>query len=126
MKSRPFSDSSHAPARGSSERRATPRIRVDRRVRFRLADNADAVPVDAHLLDVSAGGVGLRVSSPMVAGDEFFLMLFDAVELASTPLRYRVVRCEPLGDGQFLVGASFMGNAQNAPVLTFAPRHEPS
>ena len=126
MKPRPSTDSSHAPARSATERRATPRVRVDRPVQFRLADNAEAAPIDAHLLDVSAGGVGLRVSSALVPGDEFFLLLFDAIELASTPLRYRVVRCVPLADGYFLVGAAFVGNPRNSPILTFAPRPDPS
>jgi PilZ domain-containing protein len=124
MKPRPPSKPSIAPSNSAADRRATPRFRVDRPVQFRRVENADGPPIDAQLLDVSAGGVGLRVSSPLVPGDEIFLLLFDAVELASTPLRYRVVRCGPLGEGQFLVGAAFVGNPQDAAVLTFAPRPE--
>jgi len=127
MKPRSPTRPSHASAAATAaDRRATPRVRVDRPVQFRLADNAEGAPIDAHLIDVSAGGVGLRVHSPLVPGDEFFLLLFDAIELASTPLRYRVVRCEALDDGQFLVGAAFVGNPRDAAVLTFAPRPEPT
>ena len=126
MKSRQLQKSSDAHANPAAERRATPRFRVDRPIQFRLADNAEGPLINAHLIDVSAGGVGLRVSNPLVPGDEFLLLLFDAIELASTPLRYRVVRCEPLPDDQFLVGAAFIGNPRDAAVLTFAPRPEPT
>jgi hypothetical protein len=87
-----------------------------------LAGDSAATLHDAHLLDVSAGGVGLRAARPFVPGEEFFLLLFDAAELAATPLRYSVARCEALGDGQFHVGASFVGNRESVPVITFVPR----
>ena len=125
MDPRPSSKSAGASGT-AADRRATPRIRVDRPIKFRVADRDDGPLIDAHLLDVSAGGAGLRTAQPLAPGDEFFLMLFDAVELASTPLRYCVVRCEPLGGGQFLVGAAFVGNPTSAPVLSFAPVPPPT
>jgi hypothetical protein len=104
------------PAPPGTERRASPRVRADRPIQLRLVENPET-PLNAHLLDVSAGGVGLRMSEELAVDQEFFLSLFDAVELASTPLRYRVVRCSMLVSGEYRIGASFIPTSGEARAL---------
>jgi hypothetical protein len=99
-----------------TERRRTPRHPVDRDVMLRLADAGNLGPVPARMVDLSAGGVGVRLQRPLAPGKQFTL------EVGSTPpgsagngvgteafaLRYQVVRCKPLGHGMFHVGAEFV------------------
>ena len=103
-------------ASSQAERRASPRVKADRPIQLRLVERPET-PLDAHLLDVSAGGVGLRMSQPLEIGQEFFLMLFDAVELASTPLRYRVVRRSMLVSGEYHIGAMFVRSSGEPQIL---------
>ena len=105
------SEPSTTPSR--PERRAVPRTRVDRPVQLRLVDDQEAGPVDALLIDVSASGVGLRLTEPLAPGREFVLALPNATAV-STPLQYRVVRCKPLGRGEFQVGAAFIRTPRRA------------
>jgi hypothetical protein len=51
--------------------------------------------------------VAIRLKKPLAPGREFVLFLAGAAS-ATTPLRYRVVRCRPLGQGNFHMGASFV------------------
>jgi hypothetical protein len=67
-----------------------------------------AVDLAAVLLDISAGGVGLRLNQPLAPGKEFTLTLPGGAEVGK-PLRYRVARRKPLGQGKFLIGAQFVG-----------------
>jgi hypothetical protein len=102
------------------ERRRTARRRVDRAVVLRLADAGAPAPVPAQLLDLSAGGVGLRLQRPLAPGKQFTLEVGGSAAAGAAgnsgafALRYQVVRCRPLGHGLFHVGAAF--------VRTPAPR----
>ena len=99
-------------AEPGAERRASPRMPVDKSVEIRLLDDVLGRPVPAHMVDLSAGGIGIRVARPLARGREFVLVLPGACATASSAnpngLRYRVVRCLPMRDGQFLVGCSFI------------------
>ena len=97
-----------------NERRGAPRTPVDRPVEIRLLDSAgapEAKTIAARLVDLSASGVGLRVARPIAPGNQFLLSPPAAANAAAAaamnPLVYCVVRCKPLGGGQFHVGASF-------------------
>lgn len=100
-----------------NERRVAPRAPVDRPVEIRLLDITgapEAKTIAARLADLSASGVGLRVARPIAPGKQFLLAppagaAGAAGAAAPIPsLVYRVVRCKPLGGGQFHVGASFV------------------
>jgi hypothetical protein len=104
------------------ERRRTPRRRVDAAVVLRLADAVNPGPIAARLVDLSAGGVGVRLPRPLAPGKLFTLDVPGMIsagtaytggstgngERIAFALRYRVVRCTPLGHGSFHVGAAFV------------------
>jgi hypothetical protein len=92
---------------------------------LRLADSANLGPVPARLVDLSAGGVGVRLQRPLAPGKQFTLEVPGVSTSGSAggsthddgaagaggeakALRYRVVRCKPLGQGAFHVGAAFV------------------
>src|SRR4051794_7164203 len=88
-----------------AERRRTPRRPVDRDVMLRLADAGNVAPVQARLIDLSAGGVGLRLQRPLAPGKQFTLEVGGTAAAGAAPaagtaeafaLRYQVVRCKPL------------------------------
>jgi hypothetical protein len=99
-------------AEPGAERRASPRMPVDKSVEIRPLDDVLGRPVSAHMVDLSAGGIGLRLSRPLARGREFVLVLpgggAGAASAHPNGLRYRVVRCLPQRDGTFLVGCSFI------------------
>ena len=110
-------NSGPAPGVGEGERRVASRVPVDRAVEIRLLDAAGAPadqPIPARLADLSASGVGLRVSRPIGPGKHILLVPPSGGDgdgaAPVNPLRYRVVRCKPLGGGQFHVGACFVRN----------------
>lgn len=79
-------------------------------VPIRLVDTPGAEPLNGHLMDVSASGVGVRLDRPLAPGREFTMALPKPDDV-KTPLRYRVARCRPLVGGEFHVGASFVRTA---------------
>jgi hypothetical protein len=110
-----------APAR-AVERRRTPRRPVDRAVVLRLADAGNLGPVPAQLVDLSAGGVGVRLKRPLAPRKQFTLEVGGAAAAGGSgtgdgfALRYQVVRCRPLGHGLFHVGAVFVRTPAAGPV----------
>jgi hypothetical protein len=102
----------------ADERRANPRFVVDRDVEIRLLDDVLGRPLAAHMVDLSAGGIGLRMARPLARGREFMLILPGQAASATlavinpasggAALRYRVVSCRPERDGQFFIGCSFI------------------
>ena len=97
----------------AAERRRTSRQPVDRPVTLRLADAGNLGPVPARLVDLSAGGIGLRLPRPLAPGKQFTLEVGNPTTAAAGngeafALRYVVVRCRPLGHGSFHVGARFV------------------
>jgi hypothetical protein len=114
-----------APAPIAAERRRTPRRAVDRPVMLRVADAGNLAPVPARLVDLSAGGVGVRLQRPLAPGKQFTLEVRGAAAPAGggaaatgdgLALRYQVVRCKPLGHGWFHVGAMFVRKPAPAPA----------
>jgi hypothetical protein len=109
-----------APAPIAAERRRTPRRAVDRPVMLRVVDAGNLPPVPARLVDLSAGGVGVRLQRPLAPGKQFTLEVRGAAAAAGTgdglALRYQVVRCKPLGHGWFHIGAMFVRKPAPAPA----------
>ena len=106
------------PAPHLPERRGAPRKAVDCPVQLRVVnpvDDQDGLPLAAVLMNLSASGVGLRLGAPLPPGREFVLALASAPAVV-TPLKYRVVRCKPLGHGEFEVGAAFVRSPNPDPV----------
>jgi hypothetical protein len=85
---------------------------------LRLADAGNLAPVPARLVDLSAGGVGIRLQRPLAPGKQFTLEVGGAAAAGGAggaagsgdgfALRYQVVRCKPLGQGWFHIGAAFV------------------
>ena len=98
---------------GSSlvERRSASRRRVEGPLPVKLLDVSGQPMHEARLADISTTGVGLHMNRPLPPGREFALAVPNGAEIA-TPLRYRVVRCRPLGGGLFHIGAAFVRAAQ--------------
>jgi hypothetical protein len=116
---------------------------VDRPVVLRLPDAGNLGPVPAHLVDVSASGIGVRLKRPLAPGKQFTLdvgtqakageaVVADkaAVAAAACPsgsaggafvLWYRVIWCKPLGQGAFHIGAAFVRAPVSAPVKAAGP-----
>jgi hypothetical protein len=99
--------------RTGRERRDSPRTPVYAPVSLRLAGGPPPGKLlPAHLVDVSATGVGVRSVRPIAPGTEFTL------ELASPTVRvfrYRVVRCVQVNANDFHIGAAFV-RAKSTPT----------
>jgi hypothetical protein len=100
-------------ADGSTDRRANRERRLRRRtpvfaavtLRLAAAGQLGGKLIPAHLVDISATGVGVRTLCPIAPGSEF------ALELASASLstfRFRVARCLELGVCDYHIGAAFV------------------
>ena len=98
---------------GSKEQRAAHRRELNPPAKVVLLVVPDSRMVDAMLLDLSASGVGLRMPSPPLPPGTQFTMQLPALVDVQTPLRYRVVRCRPLGRGEFHIGAASCRGSQN-------------
>jgi hypothetical protein len=104
------------------ERRVAERTPVDRAVVVRVLNvvgDGHGPPIPARLEDLSATGVGLRLSQPIAPGRHFLLAPPACAATAAAPvdpLSFCVVRCTPLGRGQFHVGARFVRNPAGQPA----------
>lgn len=88
----------------SVQRRKHPRIDVQLEA-LTSGDQTEAMdPV--RILNLSIGGVGYVSSQPQLPGDTATLQL-SAVGLSPAEIPIRVVRCEPVGNGQYMVGVAF-------------------
>jgi hypothetical protein len=105
---------------------------------LRLPDAGNLGPVPAHLVDVSASGIGVRLKRPLAPGKQFTLEISAATKAGEKEtaaagaalaarngggafvLRYRVVWCKPLGRGTFQIGAAFVRAPASAPAKAAA------
>jgi hypothetical protein len=93
--------------RPPEERRRKSRTLVQRSVKIHLAGERSDDLIDAQLVDLSASGVGIRMTRPLAPGKEFTLAVSGAQD-GLAELHYRSVRCIPLGRGEFHIGAIFV------------------
>jgi hypothetical protein len=89
------------------ERRVASRRQLVRPVPVTLVDMMSGAGIDGQLVDVSASGVGVRLTKPVEPGLHFLLVLPSQPGIR-TPLRYRVRRCVEVGEGWFHAGAAFV------------------
>src|SRR4051812_10471385 len=80
---------------------------------------AIGAPVEAWIRDVSTSGVGLTHNRPLPPGQWIDLKLPDGsggvISLACT-----IVHCQPISQGQYRIGAKFVGE----PLTKLAPEPE--
>jgi hypothetical protein len=76
----------------------------------RLAVAGTYAPLEAWILDLSAGGVGLLVGEPQKVGVLLHVELETCPEAAPLKLLANVIHCEPVGqDGnEFRIGCKFV------------------
>jgi PilZ domain-containing protein len=100
---------SEQPRARSSERRGSPRAGLRAQVRVipcRTSDEASLLT--AWVRDISADGIGLLLPQRLPAGTYLVLTLPTATRKSATlDLLFLAVRCDPLPNGQFSVGARF-------------------
>jgi hypothetical protein len=96
-----------ADRRAGRERRLRPRTPVFAAVTLRLAAAGQhgSKLIPAHLVDISATGVGVRTLCPIAPGSEFTLELTSAT---LSTFRVRVARCVELGACDYHIGAAFV------------------
>ena len=107
------------------ERRRAARLSRDGFLTIRpCLDGVFASAIRVKFRDASVSGIGVIHSMPMASGTQF------AVELPGSGARsilYTVVRCIPLSDSQFHVGARLMGQPKPAAAKTpAAPAKNPA
>ena len=87
-----------------------PERRRDLRVKFRVEaqicpwkKNTQGEPFTVQIEDFSPGGVGISRNEPMAIGSEFLLRV-PRVDMEELVVLLSVVRCRPMGEGNFHVG----------------------
>jgi hypothetical protein len=91
----------------NSERRTSPRAGLRTQVQvIPCRTSGETAPLTAWVRDISAEGMGLML--PQAIGDGTYLVVTLPTDSRTTlDLLFVCVRCEPLGNGQFAVGARF-------------------
>ena len=93
--------------RRSTERRAAPRVGLRAQIQLiPCRAGAPAKVLPAWLRDISHDGIGLILTQALEPGILIVLSL-PGSRSRTLELLFHVVRCAPLGNGQFTVGASF-------------------
>lgn len=91
----------------SSERRGGPRVGLRAQIQLipcRTGVNAKIEP--ALIRDISRDGVGLIFHEAIEAGT-FIVLILPASHSQTLELLYNIVRCTPLSNGKFSLGARF-------------------
>ncbi len=90
------------------ERRRAPRRPCSFRAAIRLISLTTSTLLSARARDVSASGIGLVCSTPMPVDRFIAIAPHDKPETFLLVLRARVVRCDCLGDGRWLLGCALL------------------
>ena len=100
---------SEGPKSPNSERRSSPRVGLRAQVRLiECKTDAESPTLTAWVRDVSAEGVGLLLPQAVQPGTYLVMSLpTTRRKNANLDLLFLAVRCEPLSNGQFSVGARF-------------------
>ena len=93
----------------NTERRTSPRAGLRAQVRvIPCRTTGDTTVLTARVRDISADGIGLLLPEPLAPGTYLVLTLSTAKRRSATlDLLFLAVRCEPLPNGQYSVGARF-------------------
>jgi hypothetical protein len=98
---------------GMREQRKRPRVGVGGRVNILIPMLGAAKAVPANVRDLSAAGVGLLLTEPLLAaGQEFLLVLPAGVQHGRRAVVYRASRVVRLGENQYLIGATLTREAK--------------
>lgn len=99
--------SKFADRRRSNERRAAPRVGLRAQIRLiPCRTGAPAKVLLAWVRDISPDGIGLILREALKPGILIVLSL-PGSRSRTLDLLFHIVRCTPLSNGQFSVGASF-------------------
>jgi hypothetical protein len=88
----------------SAEKRAAPRVGL--RMQIAIVPHTPGEPAKQQfvwLRDISVGGMGFLNSRPMTVGT-FLLVCLPKGQKDTLTILYRVVRCVPISDKQFVIG----------------------
>jgi len=102
----------------ASERRAAPRVGLRAQIdMIPCRTGAGAQVEQAWVRDISAEGIGLIFHEAVHPGT-YVVVTLPAADGASNPLDllFLVVRCEPLGNGQFALGARLQRHIESDEV----------
>ena len=93
-----------------TERRGSKRHKVGLKAQITtLSSLGRRTVIEATLTDVSRDGAGMRSRVPLPQGAPVKLLLIDSGQNVEAPeqARARVVRCDAMEDGDYLLGFSF-------------------